>query len=115
MKPRSCKAKGRRLQQTVRDTILEQFEHLESDDVKSAIMGESGADVQLSPAARKVFPYSVECKNSERLNIWSALEQAESNTKENTRPVVFFKRNRSKLYVTLEADNFFELIKRPAS
>jgi hypothetical protein len=111
MKPRSAKAKGRKLQQTVRDTILENFQHLEPDDVKSAIMGESGADIKLSPAARKVFPYATECKNVEKLNIWQALEQAEKNASEVTTPLLFFKRNRSKLYVALEAEHFFELLK----
>ena len=40
-------------------------------------MGDSGEDILLSPAARKLFPFSVECKNQEKLNIWSSLEQAE--------------------------------------
>ena len=50
--PRSRKAKGRRLQQEVCNLLLEQFSHLEQDDIKPAIMGESGEDVKLSPAAR---------------------------------------------------------------
>jgi len=65
----SRKQKGRRLQQAVRDLILENFKELEPDDVRSTPMGVSGTDVQLSPAARRLFPYSTECKNTERLNI----------------------------------------------
>ena len=42
-------------------------------------MGESGEDIKLSPAARKLIPYSFECKNQEKLNIWEALSQAEEN------------------------------------
>ena len=61
MKSRSAKAKGRRLQQKVRDLLLEKFsEELEPDDIRSAIMGESGEDLKLSPAARKLIPYSFE-------------------------------------------------------
>ncbi len=96
MKPRSAKNKGKRLQNAIRDLILEHFPQLEPDDVVSTLMGDSGTDIKLSPAARKVFPYSPECKNQEKVNIWAALEQAEDNTKENTYPVVFFKRNNTK-------------------
>jgi len=112
MKPRSAKAKGRKLQNTIRDLIQEHFPHLHPDDVVSTQMGGSGVDIQLSPTARKSFPYSIECKNSEKLSIWSALEQAEANTKEGTVPALFFKRNRSKTYVVLEADHFFDLVQR---
>ena len=110
MKTRSAKNKGKRLQNTVRDVLLETFDTLEPDDIKSAIMGDSGEDIQLSPAARKLIPYSIECKNQEKLNIWSALEQAEDNSKEST-PVLIFKRNRSKTYAVIEFKEFVDLIK----
>ena len=111
MKTRSAKNKGKRLQNSVRDILLETFkEDLEPDDVKSAVMGDSGEDIQLSPAARKVIPYSIECKNQEKLNIWSSLEQAEDNSKESI-PVLIFKRNRSKTYAVIEFKEFVKLIK----
>jgi hypothetical protein len=111
MKTRSAKNKGKRLQNSVRDILFETFkEDLEPDDVKSAVMGDSGEDIQLSPAARKLIPYSIECKNQEKLNIWGALEQAEDNSKEST-PVLIFKRNRSKTYAVIEFKEFVELIK----
>lgn len=112
MKPRSAKAKGRKLQNNVRDLIQEHFPQLHPDDVVSTQMGGAGVDIQLSPAARKVFPYSIECKNTEKLNIWAALEQAETNVKDGTHAAVFFKRNHSKTYVTIDADHFFELISK---
>ena len=84
MKPRSAKNKGKRLQNNVRDLILEKFNQLEPDDVRSITMGDSGEDVLLSPAARKLFPFSVECKNQEKLNVWASLEQAEKNVKDGT-------------------------------
>ena len=111
MKTRSAKNKGKRLQNTVRDILLETFkEDLEPDDVKSAVMGDSGEDIQLSPAARKIIPYSIECKNQEKLNIWGALEQAEKNSGDSN-PVLIFKRNRSKTYAVLEIEDFIKLIK----
>ena len=111
MKTASSKAKGRRLQNKIRDLLIEHFsDELEDDDIRCAIMGESGEDLKLSPAARKLIPYSIECKNQEKLNIWSALEQAEDNSKEST-PVLIFKRNRSKTYAVIEFKEFVELIK----
>jgi len=111
MKASSSKAKGRRLQDFVRDRLRGLFTSLEDDDIKAAIMGESGEDIKLSPAARKIIPYSFECKNQERLNIWSSLDQAEENSSDRT-PVLVFKRNRSKTYVAIEVDSFLNLIKQ---
>ena len=109
MKTSSKKSKGRRLQNYVRDNLLSSFPSLEEDDVKVAIMGESGEDIKLSPAARRKIPYSFECKNTERLQIWQAIEQAEGNANDRV-PVVVFKRNRSKTYLTIELENFIKLI-----
>ena len=109
MKTRSAKNKGKRLQNDVRDLILETFTELEPDDVRSTTMGDSGEDVLLSPAARKLFPFSVECKNQEKLNIWESLKQAESNS-EKGKPVLIFKRNRSKTYVAFELDKLMEIL-----
>ena len=110
MKTRSGKAKGRRLQNKVRDVLLEHFsEELEPDDIRTAIMGETGEDIKLSTAARRLIPYSFECKNQEKLNIWSSLEQAEENSGDYP-PVLIFKRNRSKTYVTIELEEFMKLI-----
>jgi len=109
MKSRSAKNKGKRLQNKVRDLLLETFNQLEPDDIRSAIMGESGEDIKLSPAARKLIPYSFECKNQEALNIWSSLEQAETNAGDYD-PVLIFKRNRSKTYAVINIEKFIELI-----
>ena len=110
MKTRSGKAKGRRLQNKVRDVLLEHFsDKLEPDDIRTAIMGETGEDIKLSPAARRLIPYSFECKNQEKLNIWSSLEQADENSGDYP-PVLIFKRNRSKTYVTIELEEFMKLI-----
>ena len=109
MKSRSAKNKGKRLQNKVKDLLLETFNQLEPDDIRSAIMGESGEDIKLSPAARKLIPYSFECKNQEALNIWSSLEQAETNAGDYD-SVLIFKRNRSKTYAVINIEKFIELI-----
>ena len=72
-------------------------------------MGMRGEDIVLSPAAKRVIPYSFECKNQERLNLWGSLEQAEGNSQDR-QPVLVFKRNRSKVYVALDFEHFLELI-----
>ena len=109
MKTRSAKAKGRRLQNKIRDLLLEEFKDLEPDDIRTAIMGETGEDIKLSPAARRKIPFSFECKNQEKINIWESLNQAEENSGDYP-PVLIFKRNRSKTYVTLELEEFLKLI-----
>ena len=109
MKTRSAKNKGKRLQNDVRDLILETFKELEPDDVRSTTMGDSGEDILLSPAARKLFPFAVECKNQERLNIWDSLSQAECNAGPHI-PLLVFKRNRSKTYVAMNIDYLMDLL-----
>lgn len=112
MKTRSAKNKGKRLQNSIRNRILEHFPAaLEADDVKSTTMGEAGVDLLLSPAAKKLFPYSIECKNQEKLSIWSALRQAELNAKEGTTSLLVFSRNRTpEPYVALKLSDFMKLI-----
>lgn len=112
MKPQSCKAKGRRFQQVIATIIRAHF-NLPDPDAVSTSMGNQGIDIQLSTAARAVFPWGVECKNSEHLNIWKALEQAQTNAeKENLKPLVAFTRNRDQAYVALRLEDFMELVSR---
>ena len=106
---RASKAKGRRLQNLLRDLLREKFPQLEDDDIKSATMGIAGEDIVLSPAARKEIPYSFECKNVERFQFWSSVEQAESNCNGRV-PVVVVKKNGKTPYVVLPLDNWLDLI-----
>lgn len=108
MRPQSAKAKGRRLQQLVRDLFLKFAPSLEPDDIRSTSMGAAGEDIQFSPAARKIFPYSVECKNVEKLNIWSAISQAKENSGKHT-PMVVFSKNGETTYVALPFEKFLEI------
>ena len=107
----SCKQKGRILQKIVRDIIIENFQDLEKDDVRSTSMGASGLDVLLSPKAQLYFPFATECKNTQKISIWKALKQAENNSTEKLKPLLVFKRNRSKIYACLELKDLMELIK----
>ena len=81
---------------------------LEEDDVRSTSMGASGEDILLSPAARKIYPFSIECKNVEKLNIWKAIEQARENGNGHT-PMIAFKRNGVNPYVAIPFETFIKL------
>lgn len=109
MKPRSAKAKGRRFQQEVRDAFLDRVTQLEPDDIRSNPMGAPGEDLLLSPAARKFFPYAVECKNVEKLNIWEAIKQARAHS-DKYPPLVAFKRNTEEPFIAIPMNIFLELI-----
>ena len=78
MKTQSAKAKGRKLQQWVRDQLIEQLD-VHPEDIESRSMGAGGEDLIMARAARQKFPFSIECKNVEKLNVWEAYEQAKSN------------------------------------
>jgi hypothetical protein len=104
MKTSSAKSKGRRLQQWVRCLLISTFD-LESDDVHSRSMGAGGEDVMLSPKARAIFPYSIECKNVEKLNLWESWKQAEANAG-GYEPLLIIKRNRQKPLAVVDAEHF---------
>lgn len=100
MKTQSAKAKGRRLQQEVARQIQEWL-NLPESDVKSLPMGSQGTDIWLSDAASDRCPFSFECKNVEKLNIWAAIKQAETNAMNEEFPAVVFARNRQEPYVAI--------------
>lgn len=106
----SAKAKGRRLQQTVRDAILAAFSELESDDVRSTSMGAGGEDILLSPLARKCFSYTVECKNLAKIAVFTYYEQAKGHTAHE--PLVVIKQNRSKPLAVVDFEHFMDLVRR---
>ena len=117
MKVKSAKAKGRNLQNLVRDKLRSIFvdlwtkmPRLEYDDIKSQTMGMGGEDIVLSPIAKKLIPYSFECKNTERLNLWRSLKQSQDNC-EDREPVLIIKRNRSEVYAVIKFDAFLDNIK----
>ena len=93
----------------MRDLLREMYPSLHEDDIKSQTMGMPGEDIVLSPAARKQIPYSFECKNKERLDLWKSLEQAEENCNGRA-PILVIKRNRSGVYAVLQLNTFFDLI-----
>ena len=110
MKTQSKKSKGRRLQKWVREQLIEKL-NIHEEDIESRSMGAGGEDLIMARAAREKFPYSVECKNQEKLNLWEAYSQAEANCGD-YQPIVFLKRNNQKPLVLVDADYFVNLHKK---
>jgi hypothetical protein len=109
MKPSSAKAKGRALQNLLRDTLRQAFPTLEEDDIKGAPMGTNGADIVLSPAARKLIPYSFECKaRAGTKTLYDWMDQAISHAKGT--PVVVVKGDRKAPLVMLRLSDFMEMV-----
>ena len=109
MKTSSAKAKGRKLQQWFTKLLVDVL-GLDEEDMESRPMGSQGEDIIMGRLSRNRFPYSIECKNQEAVNVWKAYAQAEENCR-GYEPLVVIKRNRSKPLVLVEAEHFVGLFK----
>ena len=110
MRPQSAKAKGRKLQQQFRDLLIEEL-GIHPEDIESRSMGAGGEDLIMARAAREKFPYSIECKNVEKLNVWEAYKQASENSKD-YEPLVVMKKNNHKTLVVLDAEFFVKIYQK---
>ena len=110
MKPSSAKAKGRSFQQQLMKQLLAKFPQLEPDDISSRSMGASGEDLLLSPAARKLIPYSFECKSLARFVGHNYIEQAVPNTPAGSTPVAVVKANHKKPVVIMFLEDWLSTL-----
>ena len=108
---RAAKAKGRGGQQEVRDRLLETFPEFENDDIKSTTMGDGGEDIQLSPAARKTMPISIEVKRRKAgmKTAYDYLDQAGKHGK--GEPVVFYRSDRQPWIIMVGMEHYMELLR----
>ena len=109
MKTSSAKQKGRKLQQWMRDLLIQKL-GVHPEDIESRSMGSQGEDLIMARAAREKFPLSIECKNQEAVNVWKSYEQASENSGE-YEPVLVIKRNKSKPLVVIDAEYFVSMFK----
>ena len=109
MSPRSAKAKGRKLQQWVVEKLLSLMTNLTNLDIKSTPMGVNGVDVQLSSQALEKFPYSIECKNTERTRTLYNYYRQACSYEELGEPIVIIKMNREKPLAIVDAEHFIKL------
>lgn len=110
MKIQSCKAKGRCHQQKIVSDLYEAFPELGDGDLRSTSMGANGEDIQMSAAARKKIPFSIEAKNTERLNVWNAFDQCKANCA-NFEPALVIKKNHSDILCVVRWEAFLSLLK----
>lgn len=113
MKISSAKAKGRNLQKTVAWHLQIVFQ-LSDNDVRSTPMGTSGSDLMLSDKALSVFPYDVECKNQQKLNVWDAYAQSATRAKDvrngkGLEPLAVIKKNGQKPLAVVDLEHFMWL------
>ena len=107
----SRKAKSRYLQNIVKDKVIKLFK-LDPGAVRTSNTGEGGEDLKLlSLTAKKVFPYSTECKNSEQhKGLYKHFKQAKKHN--HREPLLCIKKNREPALAVITLDHFFELIER---
>ena len=88
----------------MRDQLIE-HRNIHPEDIESRSMGAGGEDLIMALDARQKFPYSIECKNQEKLNVWDAYAQAQANSGD-PEPIVFIKKNGKKPLVVIDAEHF---------
>jgi hypothetical protein len=81
----SAKAKGRNLQKQAAENIAgllgyERPEEKDLSEVRSREMGQNGTDIVLTGECRRRFPFAVECKAVEKLDLAAYMRQAGRNT-----------------------------------
>ena len=115
MKTSSAKAKGRRLQQRVRDDLRAIAPQLDPTDIESTTMGLSGVDILLTKAAKDVFgPLAFECKNVEKLNAIGVFqEHMDKYAPKGMVPLMVHSRNHAEPRVTMLWSDFVRLYLRP--
>lgn len=110
---RSAKNKGVRLQNEIVAAICARFPSLAPGiDVKGRTMGETGCDVLLSTPARVLFPFAVEARNQEAVNIWQAWEDAKRHAeRERLNALAVIHRNRSDTLVVIDLATFLGVLR----
>ncbi len=88
---------------------MEKFPHLTADDVRSVSSGAGGEDVLLSQAAKRAFPFAIECKSHASFAVYKHYEQAQSHVRGPELPMLVIKQNRSEPLVCLSLDHFLEV------
>lgn len=106
MQIKSAKAKGRIFQNWVRDQLL-LWREFYVDDIRTAIMGETGVDIKINKEKHHLFPYKIEIKSQKKgfSAVYNAYEQSE-NHKGQGEPLLFIKQNRKKPLVIVDAEYF---------
>jgi hypothetical protein len=108
LKPSSAKQKGRLFQQQIAKDLAEAIglEHGKDKAVESRGMGQTGTDIRLDAEALSRAKFSIECKCTERLDLWGAIRQAKANQIEGTDWLVVVRKNRHEPVVIMNWERF---------
>lgn len=90
MKTKSCKAKGRVLQNMVRDRLMQILE-LSKSEIRCAIMGETGKDIIFTNPVK--YPYFIECKNRQSVSVYKEFQSAKDRAGKELVPILVIKKN----------------------
>jgi len=95
---RSAKQKGSKFQKDVAQKIADMLGVPCGKDelVESRESSQSGVDIKLIGDARRRFPWSVECKNQQNIQIRQWVGQASTNRMPGTEWILFVKKNHFK-------------------
>ena len=118
MKPRSAKAKGRNWQKKVEKLIGEAtgLEYGKDCPIQSREMSQTGTDIKvIGGKAKKLFPFSAECKCCEKWNLPAWIKQAQDNQLSGTDWILFLNRNKTRPgeeteVVVMSAKTFFKAL-----
>lgn len=118
IKVSSRKGKGRNFQYWICDRIAGLFgiKFVQADNdclIHSREMGQHGTDIIMRGKVKKLFPFSVECKCCESLNIPAWIEQANQNTEEDKDWLLAIKKQSiGKPIVIMEWESFEKMMKK---
>lgn len=110
MKTSSAKSKGRRLCQKVKTMFHFFAPDLADGDITVTPSGVRGSDVVFSPRAKEKFNLVVECKNTEKIQIWAAIAQSKTHVKNGEIPITVFSKNNEEPYICLRLEDFLKLV-----
>ena len=110
----SAKAKGRGLQQWTCKKISELLNIPWGQDemIASREMGQCGTDVRLIGEAKKLFPFSVECKCQESWGFPAWIKQAQANQEKGMDWLLVVRKNHMKPIITMDGEAFFRLLEK---
>jgi len=111
---KSAKAKARLLQNWAAEqvSIITGIPWGKDEQIAPREMGQSGVDIRLIATAKKLFPWSVECKWQETWSIPSWIKQAKKNQIEDTDWLLVCRKSHDKPVVIMDAGVFFKIYQR---
>ena len=108
----SRKNKGRILQKWVAQKIsdITGIKCGKDELIESREMGQKGTDIKLIGKAKSLFKFAVECKRTEKLDLYGSIKQAKANQKDDTDWLLIHRRSGDEAIAIIKADTFFKLV-----